>query len=498
MSWTEHAAALTRLYFETGSFPGLPQGHFIDGQFVAGSDDEMLESSDPGNGRVFARFAAGKTADVLRAIESAQRGLALWRATPAATRCRVLNRAAVLMRERADYLSVLETLDSGKTLAEAQGDVASSARLFEYYAGAADKLEGRSIPLGPGLTSWTEREPVGVVAQIIPWNYPTSTFARGVAPALAAGCAVVVKPAETTPFTALVLAQWLHEAGLPPGVLNVVTGLGPAAGAPLVQHPDIAHVTFTGSVNTGIGVMQAVAPHVTRLTLELGGKSPLVALADCDVDRAVDGALWAIYSNAGQICSAGSRLIVERAIHAELTEKLVAKARALRLGHGLRAPDMGAINSAQHLGRVADHVEAARSRGRRILTGGRPTVDPVSGAGWFFEPTIIDDLPAQDAAVQQEIFGPVLAVQIVEGEDEAIAMANSTEFALVAGVYTRDVGKALRMARAIDAGQVTVNDYWAGGIEVPFGGNRKSGFGREKGLEGIDAYLRTKAITIRH
>ncbi|MGB3646853.1 MAG: aldehyde dehydrogenase family protein [Mesorhizobium sp.] len=495
---TLDAQLLIKAYFAEGTLPGLPDGHFIGGRIVANSDGDWLESYDPGNGQAFARFGAGKGEDVSRAVEAAQQGLAVWRDTPPATRCQVLNRAAALIRERSDYLAVVEAVDSGKTLAEARGDVRSCIRLFEYYAGIADKLEGRSIPLGPGLTSWTEREPVGITAQIIPWNYPSSTFVRGVAPALAAGCAVVAKPAETTPFTALLLAQWLHEAGVPAGAVNVVTGLGHDAGAPLVRHPSIAHVTFTGSVATGVGVMQAVAPNVTQLTLELGGKSPLVALADCDVDKAVDGALWAIFSNAGQICSAGSRLVVERSIHAEMMDKLVARTRTLKLGHGLKDPDVGAINSRQHLDRIARHVEAARGRGCSILTGGNATHDPASNSGWFFEPTIIDDLAPADPAIQQEIFGPVLSVQVVEGEEEALAMANATEFGLVAGIYTSDIGKALRLARKIDAGQVTINDYWAGGIEVPFGGNRKSGFGREKGIEGIDAYVRTKAITIRH
>lgn len=494
----DDAAVLVRSYFETGTLPGLPQGHFIGGQYVAGSDGEMLESFDPGSARAFASFSAGKGEDVFRAVEAAEKGLGIWRDAAPAERCRVLNRAATLIRERAEYLSVLEALDSGKTLDEARGDVRSCARLFEYYAGAADKLEGRSIPLGPGLSSWTEREPVGITAQIIPWNYPTSTFARGVAPALAAGCAVVAKPAETTPFTALVLAGWLVEAGVPAGVVNVVTGLGADAGAALVRHPAIAHITFTGSVRTGVGVMQAAAPNVTRLTLELGGKSPLVALADSDVEKVVDGALWAIFSNAGQICSAGSRLVIDRKIHAEVLDKLIDKTRALRLGHGLRGPDVGALNSQAHLERVHAHVEAARRRGLSILTGGKPATDEYTGAGWFFEPTIIDGLPCDDPAIQEEIFGPVLAVQIIDGEEEAVAIANGTEFGLVAGIYTSDISKALRLARAIDAGQITINDYWAGGVEVPFGGNRKSGFGREKGLEGIEAYARTKAITIRH
>ncbi len=230
---TGDALALAKAYFTEGRLPDLPDGHFIGGKIVANSDSAYLESHDPGNGRVFARFAAGKSEDVARAVEAAEKGLAVWRATAPGARCRILNRAAEVIRTRSDDLSVPETTDSGKTLAEARSDVAGCARLFEYYAGLADKLEGRSIPLGAGLTSWTEREPVGITAQIIPWNYPTSTFASGVAPALAAGCAVVAKPAETTPFTALVLAQWLHEAGVPDGVVNVVTGLGPDAGAPL-------------------------------------------------------------------------------------------------------------------------------------------------------------------------------------------------------------------------------------------------------------------------
>jgi aldehyde dehydrogenase (NAD+)/betaine-aldehyde dehydrogenase len=262
-------------------------------------------------------------------------------------------------------------------------------------------------------------------------------------------------------------------------------------------HPAVAHVTFTGSVATGVRVMQSVAPNVTRLTLELGGKSPLVALGDCDVEAAAQGALSAIFSNAGQICSAGSRLVVAREIHAQLLDRLLELTRGLTLGHGLRNPQMGAVNSSLHLERIAAHVERARQRGCAVLCGGRVTVDPQTGAGWFFEPTIIDALAMDDPAVQQEIFGPVLAVQVVDSDEQALAAANGTEYGLVAGVYSRDIGRALRLARDLDAGQVSINEYWAGGVEVPFGGNRKSGFGKEKGQEGLGAYLRTKCITAR-
>ncbi|MFS4583408.1 aldehyde dehydrogenase family protein [Phaeobacter sp. C3_T13_0] len=483
-------------YFETGTLPNLPGDHFINGGPAVAYAGERMQSFDPGRGVAFADFAAGDAADIDRAVTSSERGFAIWSATPPAQRCAILNAAAQLIRAEAEHLAVVECLDSGKTLAEARGDIAGSARLFEYYAGAADKLDGRSINLGNDNAAFTLREPVGVTAHIVPWNYPTSTLVRGIAPALAAGCSAVVKPAETTPFTALMIADLLIRAGLPAGVVNVVTGTGLAAGAPLVRDPRVRHVTFTGSVATGVGVMQSVAPNVTGLTLELGGKSPLLAFGDADVDAVVEGALWAIFSNAGQICSAGSRLLVHRSLHAEVRDKLVLGAKALRVGHGLRGPDMGAVNSSSHLAKIDDHVACARARGVDIVTGGMSLVDQDSGDGWFYAPTILDDLPANDDAVLQEIFGPVLAVQVFDDEDEAVTLANGTEFALAAGIYTKDISTALRMARRVDAGQVTVNDYWAGGIELPFGGNRKSGFGREKGLEGLDAYTRSKAVTL--
>ncbi|MFW8636664.1 aldehyde dehydrogenase family protein [Cribrihabitans pelagius] len=487
---------LISTYFDTGTLPDLPRDHFIGGQFVASDDGNRMQSFDPGTGTAFAEFAAGTAADVDRAVASAAEGFEVWCSTPPARRCAILNEVARLMRAEAERLAVVESLDSGKTLAEAQGDVAGSARLFEYYAGAADKLDGRSVNLGNGNAAFTLREPVGVTAHIVPWNYPTSTLARGIAPALAAGCSAVVKPAETTPFTALLIAELLVRAGVPAGVVNVVTGTGIEAGAPLVADNRVRHVTFTGSVATGVGVMQAVAPNVTGLTLELGGKSPLIAFADADAETVAEGALWAIFSNAGQICSAGSRLVIHRDLHAEVLERLAAKAQALRFGHGLRNPDMGAVNSERHLAQIAAHLERARARGVEIVTGGKAATDPETGKGWFFEPTILDNLAASDEAVTQEIFGPVLAVQAFDTEEEALALANGTDFALAAGIYTRDMSTALRMAQRVDAGQVTVNDYWAGGIELPFGGNRKSGFGREKGLEGLDAYTRAKAITL--
>lgn len=479
----------------SGRITGLPDQHFIEGQWVAPANGGRMASVDPGTEQAFTEFAAGDAEDIDRAVQAARGAAngALRRMTPA-ERGRVLMRTAQALRAHAERLAVAETLDSGKRLSEAQGDVAGAARCFEYYAGACDKLQGDTLPLAPDYLGYTRWEPVGVAAQIIPWNYPLSTAARGVAPALAAGNAVVLKPAEQTPLTALMLAALLHEAGLPAGAINVVTGTGAAAGAPLVSHPGIDHITFTGSENTGRGVMRAAAEHVTRLVLELGGKSPMLVLADADLDAAVDSALGAIYEHAGQICSAGSRLVISRAVHQPFLDRFVAKARAMTLAHGLHDRGMGPLISLQQQQRVAGFVERARARGAIIRCGGRTGCDPGSGRGWFYEPTVIDALPANDECVQQEIFGPVLAVQVFDTLEEALALANGTRFALAAGIFTRDFGAAHRLARDIDAGQVYINEYFAGGIELPFGGNRGSGFGREKGLEALRSYSRLKGV----
>ena len=476
-----------------------PSRHFIDGEWRASHSGATMPTFDPGRAEIHAEFAAGGADDVADAVACAKRaGQGEWRKLSPAGRGGILARAAALIRENAERLAVAEVLDSGKTLAEARGDVRGSARAFDYYAGAADKHEGKAYPLGPDYTSYSIEEPVGVTGHIVPWNYPLSTACRSIAPALAAGCTAVVKPAEQTPMTALLLAEILVRAGLPRGVCNVVTGTGTEAGAPLVSHPDVRHVTFTGSTATGIHVMKAAARNVASVTLELGGKSPNIVLADADLDLALDNVVGAIFENAGQICSAGSRLVIERSIHAGFIERLVARARALRIGHGLsEGANFGAINSAEHLRKVSSYVAGARERGVEVAVGGNITNDPATGKGWFFEPTILDRVTWNDPVVQEEIFGPVLAVQVVDSAEEAIAAANCTDFALVAGLFTRDLSKAHRIARDVDAGQVYVNEYFAGGIETPFGGNRRSGIGREKGLIALASYCKTKAVTIR-
>jgi len=485
-------------YQEQGRVEGFPDRHFIHGEWVASRLGGTMESIDPGTGKPFHVFAAGSSEDVADAVASAARALdGAWGRMLPSARGAILLRCAALIRENATQLALAECLDSGKPLQEAEGDVHGAARCFEYYAGLADKFEGKTLPLGTDHLGYTFWEPMGVVAQIIPWNYPISTLSRGVAPALAAGCSVVAKPAEQTPLTALMVAELLASAGLPAGAFNVVTGTGTEVGAPLVAHPMVRHVTFTGSCVSGINVMRAAAANVTSVLPELGGKSPVVVLADANLEAAVDGIIGAIFENAGQICSAGSRLVVERKVHDELLDRLVARARRLTLGHGLRRPDMGPVNSLAQLEKIRGFVDRAVARGRHVVTGGKVTRDPETGLGFFFEPTIIDDVPSDDELVQEEIFGPVLTVQVVDDAEEAVAAANATRFALVAGVYTRDFSLAHRLARQIDAGQIFINEYFAGGIALPFGGNRMSGFGREKGSDAMRTYMKLKSVAAR-
>mgnify|MGYP000736719841 CR=1 FL=1 len=479
------------------SVAGLPDGHFIDGSVTKGTGGALMDSYDAGRGAVFAQFTNGTAADVDQAVGSARTAFRSWSRTPAAERAAILHAAARLLRESAEQIAIVETLDCGKPLNEALADVRGAARSFEYYAGAADKLQGDTFPLPQGYLGYSLYEPVGVTAHIIPWNFPISTAARGIAPALAAGCTVVAKPAEQTPFTALLLADVLVKAGLPAGVCNVVTGTGVNVGAPLVAHKSVDQITFTGSVTTGQSVMRSAAGKVTRLVLELGGKSPVIVLDDCDEKAAIDGVLGAIFENAGQVCSAGSRLVIEKGIHDRFVEQLVARAKQLTLGHGLRDPQVGPLNSSQHLAKVAGLIDRARARGAEVLTGGKNAADPQTGKGWFYEPTIVANRPCDDELVQEEIFGPVLTIQVAEDKDHALALANDCQFGLVAGVYTSDISTALQMARDVDAGQIYINEYFAGGIEVPFGGNKLSGFGREKGVEGLKSYCKLKSVAAR-
>ncbi|WP_324716151.1 aldehyde dehydrogenase family protein [Carboxydochorda subterranea] len=474
---------------------------WIGGEWVAPASGQHFESVDPATGHVLAYLARGGKADVDRAVAAARAALEGpgWKRIEPRRRVEWLYEAARRIRQRSDSLARLESLDTGKPLRQARTDVAVAARYFEYYAGIADKILGHTIPLGPGFLDYVLREPVGVCALIIPWNYPIQIASRGLAPALAAGNTVVLKPAEEASLTTLELAGILHEVGVPAGVVNVVTGYGEEAGAALASHPDVDHITFTGSVETGSIVMQAAARGIKPVLLELGGKSPMIVMGDADLDRAIPATAQAIFQNAGQTCSAASRLIVDRRVHREAVEALQRIVSQMRLGPGVEDPDMGPIISRRQQQRVLGYVEAGRSEGARLVAGGRVPEQPELSGGYFVEPTLFDEVSPIMRIAQEEIFGPVLAIMPFDTPDEAVALANGTAYGLVAGIWTRDLSTAHRMAAELRVGQVFVNTYGAGGgVEMPFGGYKKSGFGREKGLETLQHYTQVKNVCVRY
>lgn len=474
----------------------IPLDPYVDGTRRSMSGDAH-PTYDPASGEVLRNVPVADASVVDEAVAASRKALkGEWAKVTPAERSRMLSRVAREIRADAERLAIVESVDSGKPLREAIGDIETSARYFEYYAGIADKLQGDTIPLGPDFVSLTLHEPIGATAHIIPWNFPLVTTARGLAPALAAGATAVIKPAEQTPLTALMLPQYLERAGIPAGVVNVVCGPGQATGVPLVSHPGIAHVTFTGSVPTGRKVMIAAAQHVASTTMELGGKSPVVVLADADQEAAMQGVLKAIFTNAGQVCSAGSRLIVERSCSQKFLQSLVDRIASFTFGRGLDNPDIGPVISSPQLLKIEGIVRDSVQSGAQLLAGGK-IKEPEGLKGWFFEPTVLVASDASQKCVQEEVFGPVLTVQIADGFEHACDLAEGTEFGLVAGIYTRDISKALRFSRTISSGQVFINQYFAGGVETPFGGTKSSGFGREKGLEGLRAYYTVKTITAR-
>ncbi len=474
---------------------------FVGGAWVEAADGQTMTSIDPATREPLVNVPSGSAADVDRAVAAARVAFEsdAWQEMLPAERGRLLNRLASDIRANADELARLETLDAGKPLAQSRADVEVAARYCEYYAGVADKLLGETIPVRPDLLDYTLREPLGVTAHIVPWNYPLQIAVRGLAPALAAGNAVVLKPADETPVTALKIAELLAQSDWPAGLVNVVTGAGARAGAALAAHPDINHVTFTGSVPTGIAVMQAAATQVTPVTLELGGKSPNIVFADADLDDAADWVVKSIIQNAGQTCSAGSRLIVEQSIHEIFVDKIVERMERLTLGPGIEEPDIGPIISQKQLDMIASYMELAREDDSvTIRTGGRRASSETLDRGFFFEPTVLDGLASDHRLAREEIFGPVLSVIAFEDARQAVAIANDTEYGLITGVWTTHVDKALWLAGQIRCGQVYINNYGAGGgVELPFGGYGKSGFGREKGLEALRGYTQLKNVAVK-
>ena len=472
----------------------------IDGNKSAASDGATFDVLDPSSGDVLAYVAKATSADVDRAVNAARNALdsKAWGGAAPAERGRIMTRIAGALRDRAEDLATLESRDNGKPLRQARTDVQVAARYFEYFAGIADKIMGNTIPLGPGFLDYTVREPIGVSAQIIPWNYPIQIGARGVAPAIAAGCTVVLKPAEDAPMTALRLGEIALECGLPPGVLNVLPGMGPEAGAALASHAGINQLTFTGSVEVGIAVAKMAADNIVPVVMELGGKSPNIVFADADLDVAEQGVANAIFQNAGQTCSAGSRLLVERKAHDELVARLAARSKRMRIGSGVSDPDMGPIISKKQLETVDSYVRVGEREGARIAAGGSRPTDSSLTKGFFYQPTLLDGVSPDMRVAQEEIFGPVLAIITFDDLEEAIAIANRSQYGLVAGIWTRDINKAMSIASRVKTGQVYINTYGAGGgVELPFGGYKKSGYGREKGLESLASYTQVKNVCVR-
>lgn len=473
----------------------------VNGERIGASDGGTFDVFDPSTGETLATVAKATREDVNRAVHAAHDAMEsrAWGGLAPAERGRIMHRIAATLRERAEELARLESLDNGKPLRQARTDVQVAARYFEFFAGIADKIMGNTIPLGPGFLDFTVREPIGVSAQIVPWNYPIQIGARGVAPALAAGCAVVLKPSSEAPMTALRLGEIGLACGLPPGALNVVTGTGSEAGVALASHPDINQLTFTGSVDVGIAVARMAAQNVVPVVMELGGKSPNIVFADADLDLAATGVANAIFQNAGQTCSAGSRLLVEKRAHDALVAKLTERAKSMRVGPGVSDPDMGPIISKKQLQTIEQYVGVGAGEGAVVAAGGGRPSDPDLPRGFYYQPTLLDRVTPDMRVAQEEIFGPVLAMIEFEDVEEAAQIANRSQYGLVAGIWTRDINKAMSLASRIKSGQVYVNTYGAGGgVELPFGGYKKSGYGREKGLESLASYTQVKNVCIKY
>src|SRR3984893_16103013 len=469
---------------------------YVNGEWVDSKSNKTFPVYDPSTEEVIAQVPEANADDVNRAVAAAKAAFedGPWPSTTAQERGRVLFRLAEKIRQNATMLAELESRNTGKPIVEAEFDIADVATCFEYYGGLATKILGYVNPVPDNAMSLTLKEPVGVAGQIIPWNYPLLMAAWKLAPALAAGCTCILKPAEQTPITALEMANWLTDVGLPPGVVNIITGFGESCGAPLVQHPDVNKIAFTGSAAVGKMIVKMAADTVKRVTLELGGKSPNIFFADADFEAAIDGALFGVFVNQGEVCSAGSRILVERSIYPKFVEAMTEKAKTIKLGPPLdRSTKMGPLVSKEQYDRVSDYQKLGKSEAKLALGGGRPAA---ISRGYYVEPTIFYDVDNSARIAQEEIFGPVAAVIPFANEAEAIRIANATPYGLAAAVWSRDIFKAFRVVKALRAGIVLVNHMQPTFVEAPWGGYKQSGFGRELGPWGIEEYLETKQVFV--
>ncbi len=465
---------------------------FIDGEPTESTGDEYLEVIDPATEEPFARAPAATAEDVDRAVQAAKEAQPEWAAKRPAERASILFDLADALKEHVEELGEIGTRDQGRPLQASQGSAFGCAGYFEYYAGAADKIEGETIPADPDTVDFTLKEPFGVSGHITPWNAPLVIAAQGVAPSLAAGNATVVKAAPTTPLLALHLAEIASEAGLPDGLLNVVTG-GAEPGSALTAHEDVSTISFTGSVPTGTKVMQSAAEHITPVKLELGGKNPAIVMSDADLDAAVASIDAGIFANTGQVCAAADRAIVHESHYDEFVDRIVERAESYELGPGMDNVDMGPLNHAEHFERVIDYIDTGIAEGATLETGG----EAPDRTGYFVEPTVFSDVTNDMTIAQEEIFGPVLVVIPFSDRDEAVEIANDIELGLTGGVFSENTSTALSIARELEAGSIYVNQWFGGaGTGAPFGGYKKSGIGRINGMEALDAYVQTKNVAI--
>jgi len=469
---------------------------YVNGRFVPAKNGKWFPVYDPATEQIIAEVPDAGAEDVDAAVAAARDAFenGPWSKTTAQDRGRVLFRIAEKLRAETAALAELETRNCGKPIVESEYDIADAATCFEYYGGLATKVMGQVNPVPANALSLSIREPVGVAGQIIPWNYPLLMAAWKLAPALAAGCGCVLKPAEQTPLTALEFARWFEEVGLPPGAVNVVTGFGETAGAPLATHPHVNKVAFTGSVEVGKKIARAAADSLKRVTLELGGKSPNIFFADADFEAAIDGALFGVFINQGEVCSAGSRILVERKIYSKFVEAMSAKAKTIRLGAPLeRETKMGPLVSKEQYDRVTSYLELGKHEAKLCAGGSRPAG---FDKGFYVQPTVFCDVDNSARIAREEIFGPVAAVIPFENEPEAIRIANDTQYGLAAAVWSRDIFKAFRVVKAMRAGIVWVNTMQPTYVEAPWGGYKQSGYGRELGPWGIEEYLETKQVFV--